>query len=117
MRKKFITTEKFISQKRELLALLLRVGIPLMKNVFTTLVKNFLLPLGINSSNVGNRCCDLGSRMTLITSNEEMNDIMEIVQSLQESDLVIKRVSETIKNKIKEQKVWISYYVIRCIRC
>ena len=33
-----------------------------------------------------------------------MNDIMKIVKSLEESGLVIKGVSETIKNETKEQK-------------
>ena len=33
-----------------------------------------------------------------------MNDIMKIVKSLEESGLFIKGVSETIKNKLKEQK-------------
>ena len=33
-----------------------------------------------------------------------MNDIMGIVQLLEESVLLIKRVSETIKNEAKEQK-------------
>ena len=32
---------------------------------------------------------------TLIISNKEMNDIMKIVKSLEESGLLIKRVSET----------------------
>ena len=41
---------------------------------------------------------------TLIISNEEMNDIMKIVKSLQESGLLIKDVSEKTKNKMKEQK-------------
>ena len=41
---------------------------------------------------------------TLIISNEEMNDIMKIVKSLQESGLLIKYVSEKTKNKMKEQK-------------
>ena len=36
--------------------------------------------------------------------NGEMNDIMKIVNSLEESGLLIKYVSETIKNKVKEQK-------------
>ena len=35
---------------------------------------------------------------TLVTSNEEMNDIIKIVKSYEESDLLIKDVSETIKN-------------------
>ena len=41
---------------------------------------------------------------TLIISNEEMNDIMKIVKSLEEFGLLIKGVSETIKNEAKEQK-------------
>ena len=42
--------------------------------------------------------------ITLIISNEEMNDIMKIVKSLEDSGLLIKDVSETIKNDAKEQK-------------
>ena len=42
---------------------------------------------------------------TLIISNEEMNDIMKIVKSLQESGLLIKGVSEKINNEVKQQKV------------
>ena len=41
---------------------------------------------------------------TLIISNEEVNDIMKIIKSLEESGLLIKDVSETIKNEVKEQK-------------
>ena len=39
---------------------------------------------------------------SLIISNEEMNDIIKIVTSLEESGLLIKSVSETIKNEAKE---------------
>ena len=39
---------------------------------------------------------------TLIISNEEMNDIMKIVKSLEESGLLIEGVSQTIKNEAKE---------------
>ena len=38
---------------------------------------------------------------TVISSNEEMNDI---IKSLEESGLLIKGVSETIKKELKEQK-------------
>ena len=41
---------------------------------------------------------------TLIISNEEMNDIMKIIDSLKESELLIKYVEGTIKNEAKEQK-------------
>ena len=35
-----------------------------------------------------------------------MNDIKKIINSLEESGLLIKDVSETIKNEAKEQKRW-----------
>ena len=41
---------------------------------------------------------------TLIISNEEINYIMKIVQSLEESGLLIKDVIQAIKNEAKEQK-------------
>ena len=41
---------------------------------------------------------------TLIISNEEMSDIMKVIMSLEESDLLIRGISEAIKNGAKEQK-------------
>ena len=40
---------------------------------------------------------------TTIISNEEMNDIMKIIKSFEESALLIKGVSEIIQNKAKKQ--------------
>ena len=46
-----------------------------------------------------------GSGMTtLIISDEKINDIMKIINSLEESGLLRKVVSKTIKNEAKEQK-------------
>ena len=41
---------------------------------------------------------------TLIISNEEMNDIMKIVQALEDSNILLKGITKTIKNETKEQK-------------
>ena len=38
----------------------------------------------------------------LIVSNEKVNDIMEIVKSLEEFALLIKGVSQTIRNEEKQ---------------
>ena len=38
---------------------------------------------------------------TLINSNEGMNDIIKTIKSLEESGLLIKGVSKTIKNEAK----------------
>ena len=42
---------------------------------------------------------------TLKISNEEMNGIIKIIKSLEESGLLVKIVRVTIKNKAKEQKL------------
>ena len=41
---------------------------------------------------------------TLLISNEEINDIMKIVQALEDSNILLKGVTKTIKNETKEQK-------------
>ena len=43
-------------------------------------------------------------RTKLMISNEETNDIMKIVKSLEESGLLIKGISEKIKSKAKRRK-------------
>ena len=40
----------------------------------------------------------------LIILNEGMNDIMKIVQALEDSNILLKVITKTIKNKTKEQK-------------
>ena len=42
---------------------------------------------------------------TLIISNEEMNDIMKIVQALEDSNILLKGVTKTVKIKQKNKKV------------
>ena len=40
----------------------------------------------------------------LIISNEEREDIMKIVKSYKESGLLMKRISEAIRNEAREQR-------------
>ena len=40
----------------------------------------------------------------LIISNDEMHDILKIDKSLEDSGVLLKRVSETIQNEAKEQR-------------
>ena len=81
---------------------------PLMK-VAVPLAKNILAPLGVTASasaiNAGIQKKIHGLwTTTLIISNEEVNDIMEIVQALEDSNTLLKGVTETIKKETKEQK-------------
>ena len=81
----------------------------LIGNVLKPLVKAILIPLVLTAASSATNAA-IHKRMfgsgfiTLIISNEEINDIMKIVTSLEESGLLIKCVSETIKNEAKEQK-------------
>ena len=42
----------------------------------------------------------------LMISDEEMNDVMQILQVLEDSNILLKEVSKTIKNEAKELKWW-----------
>ena len=41
---------------------------------------------------------------TLIISNDEIEDIIKIVKSLENSGLLLKGVTETVQNKLKKKK-------------
>ena len=90
-----------------LLGPLLKTGLPLIKNVIKPLAKSFLIPLGLTAAataaDAGIHKQILGSgTTTLIISNAEMNDIMNIVQALENPNILLKAVTKTIKNETKE---------------
>ena len=79
---------------------------PLMK-VAVPLTKNILAPLGITAAASATVAViqkkkkkkkrEHGSgTTTLVNSNEEMNDLMKIVQALEDSNILLKRVTKTI---------------------
>ena len=77
-----------------------------MKNVLVLkpLTKSVLIPLGLTASASATDAAInkkmIGSGITtIIILNEETNDIMKIVQSFEESGLLIKGVSKTIINE------------------
>ena len=87
-----------------LLGSLLKTGLLLIGNVLKPLAKSVLMSLGLiaAASVIPRKIFGFGNT-TIIISNEEMNDIMKIVKSLEGCGLLIKGVSETIKNGAKEQ--------------
>ena len=42
-----------------------------------------------------------GNTATLIISNDEINNIIKIVKSLEDSALLLKEVTETVQNEVK----------------
>ena len=97
-----------------LLGPLLKTGLPLIKNVIKPLAKSVLIPLGLtkagSAADAGVHKKILGSghnnnNTTLIISIEyELEDIIRIVTSLEDSSLLLKGVTETVQNEIKEEK-------------
>ena len=88
---------------------LLKIRLSLIGNVLKPLAKSVLIPLGLSAAASATDAAIhkkiFGSgNTTLIISNEEMNDIMQIVKSLEESALLIKEVSKTIKMKENNKK-------------
>ena len=82
---------------------LLKSGLPLMKNVLKTLAKSVLTSISLTSAALVKEAA-INKKMfgsgttTLIISNEEINDVMKIVKSFEESGLLLKFVFERIKN-------------------
>ena len=93
-----------------LLGLLIKIGIPLIKNVIKPLAKSVLIPLGLSAvasaadTKIYKAILGSGKPTTLIIWNDEVKDIIEIVESLKDSGLLPERVSKTIQNEAKEQK-------------
>ena len=104
-----------------LLGPLLKTGSPLMKSVIKPLAKSVLVRLGLTAAAdaadagihkkiLGSGGCPLdlalphNNNTTLIISNDEMDDILKIVKSLEDSGVLLKGVTETIQNEAKEQR-------------
>ena len=92
-----------------------------MKDIVKPLSKGVIIPLVLTAATsatdaaIHKKMFGFGN-MTLIMFNKEMNDIIKIDKSLEESGLLIKEVSETIKNEAKGKKRRISWDVIRQFR-
>ena len=100
----------------KLLGPLFKTGLPLMKNVTKPLAKSVLIPLGLTAAalaadaGIHKKILGSGNTTTLIISNDEMEDIIEIVNFLEDSGLLLKVASETIQNEAKEQPGFLVCY-------
>ena len=90
-----------------------------MKSVITPLAKSVLIPLGLtaaaSASDAGIHRKILGSgcrhsssspshNTTLIISNKDMEDLIKVVKSLEDSGLLLNGVTESVINEVKEQR-------------
>ena len=97
-------------------SLLSKLASQLMK-VAVPLAKSVLAPLGITAAaspvdegiqkkihNSGRPLSSAWQTATLTISNKEMNDIIKFVQALEDSNILLKGVTKTMKNETEEQK-------------
>ena len=102
-----------------LLGPLVKTELPLIKNVIKPLAKSVLISLrltaGASAANTGihKKILGYGHRhhyssapktTSLIITDDKLKELIEIVKSLEDPGLLLKRVSKTIQNKAKEQK-------------
>ena len=103
---------------------LLKTGLPLIKIAIKPLAKSVLIPLGLtaaasaadagihkkilesghnnnNNNNSNNNNNNNNNNTTLIISKDEINDIIKIVTSLEDSGLLLKGVTETVIRYIR----------------
>ena len=118
---KMIQSGEFLAR---LLCPLLKTGLPLIKSVIKPVAKSVLIPLGLTPAASAvdtvthKKILGLGTNTTTpIISDIEREEIIKIVKSLEDPDLLLKGVTETIQNEVKKTKRRTSQYVIRYIRC
>ena len=92
----------------------------MIKNVITPLAKSVLIALGLRAAasaadaGIHKKILRSGGRRhsssashntTLIISNKDMEDLIKIVKSLGDSGLLLKEVTESVQNEVKNEKV------------
>ena len=86
------------------LAPLLKSGLSLLKSVIKLLGMLGLIAAASATNAAINKKILGSGRTTLIISNDEMYEIVNIVKSLEDSGILLKGVGETTKDEVKEQK-------------
>ena len=86
---------------------LLNTGLPLIKNVITTLAKSVLNPLGLTAAEsaadagINRKMLGSGGHTTLNIANKDIEDLIKIVKSLEDSGLLLKGLLSLNQFKMK----------------
>ena len=78
---------------------------PLLKSVtkpFGTL--GLTAAASATDSAINKKILGSGNHTKLIISNDDMQDFLKIVKSLEDSGILLDGITETVKNEVKEQK-------------
>ena len=85
---------------------LMKVALPLAKNVLAPLGLTAAMPAidGSIQKTIHGSGATKGAGVKLVIEQEDMKDIMKIIKALENSGILLKGVSKTIKNETKEQR-------------
>ena len=87
------------------LAPLLKSRLPLLKSVIKPLgMLGLTTAASATDAAINKNILGSGNHTTLIISNDDMQDLLKIVKSLEDSGLLLDGITESVKNEIKEQK-------------
>ena len=105
---KFSKTQLTKMQKRVFLKFLmplLKSGLPLLKSVVKPLdMLGLTAAASATDPAINKKILGSGNHATLTISNNDMQDLLKIIKSLEDSGILLNGITETVKNEVKEQK-------------
>ena len=85
---------------------LLKSGLPLLKSVVKPLgMLDLTTAASATDAAINKKILGSGNHTTLIISNDDMQDLLKIVKSLEDSGILLDGITETVKMKLKSKKV------------
>ena len=89
----------------KLLMPLLKSRLPLLKSVVKQLgMLGLTAAASATDAAINKTILGSGNHTTLIISNDDIQDLLKIVKSLEDSGILFDGITETVKNEVKEQK-------------
>ena len=83
----------------------LKSGLPLLKSIMKPLGElGLTAAASATDAAINKKILGSGNHTILIISNDDMEDLLKIVKSLEDSGILLDGISKTVKNEVKEQK-------------
>ena len=87
------------------LAPLLKSGLPLLKSVIKPLgMLGLTAAASATDAAINKKILGSGNHTILIISNDDLNDLLEVIKSLEKNGILLDGITEIVKNEVKEQK-------------
>ena len=71
--------------------------------------------IDLKKKKTGKGAARAGKGLTLFISNEDMNNVIEIIKPLEDSNVLIDSITETVKHKIKKLVLLVISFLVKVI--